>query len=336
MKTSRDARHLIACGVSALLAGGALISCGPKVPADAVARVEDHWVTRAEASQALRGLLWRHGETWEQLKDSQKVIRRLEAANACVDRLLLEEFTKEHPAPPGSTTAESEENFQQFLKQFEPPDGWEERAKLQELNATTLKKQLAAETEQARALESWLAKESEPITEAEARAWYEAHRASLEVPEQIRASEIFLTRHDKDKPDRSADVQEVQRKLANHEGTFGELAAQLSEDDGSKMRGGDMGWFTRTRVPKEFADPVFALSVGQLSGPIETHLGWHFVIINERRPARPAEFSDVKDEINALLETKRRGEKLQQLAQDLRAKVRVVILDSPLRSVSPD
>jgi peptidyl-prolyl cis-trans isomerase C len=336
VKTLRDARRFFACGVSALLAGSALVSCGPTAPADAVAQVEDHWVTRAEAVQTLRGLLWRHGETWEQLNESQKETRRLEAVNTCVDRLLLEDFAKEHPAPSGSTTAEAEENFQQFLKQFEPPDGWEERAKLQELNATTLKKQITAETEQTRALESWLAKQSAPITEAEARAWYEAHRAALEVPEQIRASEIFLTRHDKDKPDRSADVKEVQRKLASHEGTFGELVAQFSEDDGSKGRGGDMGWFSKTRVPKEFADAVFALPLNQATGPIESHLGWHFVIVNEKRPARPAEFSEAKSEITALLETRRRGEKLRQLAQDLRAKVRVVILDSPLRSLAPE
>jgi len=323
-------------GVAALLAMVGLAACGPKVPPEAVARVDDHWATRSDVAEILRGLLWRRGESWDQLSQNQKQARRVEAANAWVNRQLLEGFAKAHPAPADSAGPEAEENFQQFLRQFEAPDGWEERAKLQELNATGLKKQVAGETGQTAALEAWLAQHSPPITEAEARAYYDDHRATLEVPAQIRASEIFLTRHDQDKPDRSADVKEVQRKLANHEGTFSELAAKFSEDDGSKQRGGDMGWFSRARVPKEFGDAVFALPLNQVSGPIESHLGWHFVIVKEKRPARPAEFAEMKDEITALLQTQRRKQKLEQFAEDLHSKANVMILESRLLLVEPE
>jgi peptidyl-prolyl cis-trans isomerase C len=161
---------------------------------------------------------------------------------------------------------------------------------------------------------------------------------------QLHASEIFLTRfdHDKDTPDhvanidRSTEIQEISRKLKAHEGTFVELAAKFSEDDGSKRRGGDMGWFSRERLPKEFVEKVFALPVGQVSEPFESHLGYHIVLVQQKRPARPAEFAEMKDQIGAQLDSNWREEELKQLRQKLRREAKIEFFDTRLAMLSPE
>ena len=317
-----------------LLLAAALTACGPSQ--SFVARVNDHLVTAAEAKEELRAVLWRRGEKWADMGENDRQLRLREAADACVNHYLLETFAVQHPVSPATLGTQAEGDFQQFLKQFEPPDEWEKRAKLQDLNATTLKKKIGAETGQTLALEAWLAAQSPQITEADTRSWYDAHRASLTIPERVRASQIFLTRHDVNNPDRKDEIAEISRQLKANPDQFKDLVAQYSDDDGSKPRGGDMGWFSRERIPSEFADKVFALPVGQISDPIESHLGWHFVLVKEKRPARAAEFTEMKDEITALLETQWRETKLAELTKKLRSEAKIDISDAVLPSLNPD
>jgi parvulin-like peptidyl-prolyl isomerase len=134
-----------------------------------------------------------------------------------------------------------------------------------------------------------------PSTDAE--NWVRTQAAAFADPEVVRARHIFLSTVETDTPEREALIRDIHRKLAEQEDTFAHLAAQFSEDERSKKAGGDLGFFSRQRIPADFAKPVFALSAGQVSQPFRTSIGWHIVEITERIAARPPQWPDLRREV---------------------------------------
>jgi peptidyl-prolyl cis-trans isomerase D len=55
------------------------------------------------------------------------------------------------------------------------------------------------------------------------------------------------------------------------------LAKELSKDTGNKDAGGDLGWFNKSKMVKEFADTAFAMQVGEISQPVKSSFGYHII-----------------------------------------------------------
>jgi peptidyl-prolyl cis-trans isomerase C len=183
-------------------------------------------------------------------------------------------------------------------------------------------KSLEARINDAQLDEAWIEAEIQTrfkvVTPQDLRAWYDEFKETLRIPQAHHAAHIFLTRHDPAKPDRSAEIREIQRQLLAKEKIFAQLAKEHSEDDRSKNLGGDLGWFTQQRMPADFIAAVETLKVGQLSKPVPTQLGWHLIIVLERHASRLPALAEVTPEITALLTSKRRDAALKSLLAELR------------------
>jgi peptidyl-prolyl cis-trans isomerase SurA len=66
---------------------------------------------------------------------------------------------------------------------------------------------------------------------------------------------------------------------------FAELAQEHSQDPGSAEQGGDLGWFRRGDMVREFEDAAFALFDGQMSGLVRTEYGYHIIKVERSRLA---------------------------------------------------
>ena len=58
---------------------------------------------------------------------------------------------------------------------------------------------------------------------------------------------------------------------------FGKLAKEFSIDSGSAKRDGNLGYFGRGKMVKEFEKSAFNLQIGQISEPVKTQYGYHII-----------------------------------------------------------
>jgi peptidyl-prolyl cis-trans isomerase C len=74
--------------------------------------------------------------------------------------------------------------------------------------------------------------------------------------------------------------------------------AKAESTDGSKTNGGDLGWFTLTRMAKPFADAVKGMKKGELTQtPVQTQFGWHVIKLEDTRETAPPPFEQVKQQV---------------------------------------
>jgi peptidyl-prolyl cis-trans isomerase C len=170
----------------------------------------------------------------------------------------------------------------------------------------------------------WLEKEvaaTGAVTEQECRIFYDAHPELFRQPVRYRASHLFLASHAEKPPEV---VEGKQKAIAALEARLkkGErlsALAELSEDEATKRRGGDLGYFSETRIPGEFSAEIKKLRVGETSKPFRSHLGFHIAQLTEIKPARVLRFEEARGEIMSALANQRRATSVARIAHEISA-----------------
>jgi peptidyl-prolyl cis-trans isomerase SurA len=98
---------------------------------------------------------------------------------------------------------------------------------------------------------------------------------------------------------------------------FGELAIEFSEDPGSALSGGDLGWTAGDEFVPAFREVMNATATGTMSPPFRSQYGWHILEVLERRE------QDMSDEARRemalqILHGRRFEEELEKWLQELR------------------
>ena len=146
-------------------------------------------------------------------------------------------------------------------------------------------------------------------SDAELRAEYDTAVSQMDKNE-YHARHILVASKDQ--------AEQVIKKLKGG-AKFEDLAKAQSTDTGSKNNGGDLGWFTTSRMVKPFADAVKNLKKGELSAPVQTQYGWHVIQLEDTRDASPPPFDQVKPQLTEALLRK----KLQAYVEDLKKQAKI-------------
>ncbi|MEZ5384289.1 MAG: peptidylprolyl isomerase [Prosthecobacter sp.] len=287
------------------------------------AEVYGRALTRLELEEGMRAHLWLRHEDWSKLgPEARRQVRWTVLENLVNDRIIRAfRIMNGLDTVPPLDAAKRESDFmrRQFADEAQYPS---RLAAMQETQQS-----LDEEIRDAQLDEQWIAEKIAhrlaEVSETDARAWYDDYRETLRIPAAYHAAHLFLTRHDTTKPNREAELKEIQSRLDATKGSFAELVARYSEDERTKLLGGDLGWFTRERMPADFIEAVEKLPPGQVGGPFSTKLGWHWIVVKERRESRVPEFDEVRDEILALLTSQRREAAVKSLVGELRRRSQV-------------
>ena len=173
------------------------------------------------------------------------------------------------------------------------------------------------------------------IGSAEVEAYYRDHQDEFSAPERVRASQIRVT-------DRELGERLLSQILAapEDEEIFGRLAREHSEDEESRARNGDLGYFARPgerrasepAVPFEVAEVAFSL---QRIGEVHPQLvkgaeGWHMVKLTGRQEAWQRTLEESRNRIQSRLAQARLRADMTAFLEEARVRLRVELNEDAL------
>jgi peptidylprolyl isomerase len=163
--------------------------------------------------------------------------------------------------------------------------------------------------------------DSTNVTDAEVKKFYEDNKARLERPETVRARHILV--------EKEGDAKSIIKALSSKKGAdlekeFEKLAKEKSIDTGSAERGGDLGYFPKDRMVKEFADAAFALKNGELTKtPVKSDFGYHIILTVDHKKAGVTPFEEVEQQLRQSAKAQKFEESLEKEIANLKTKAKI-------------
>ena len=165
-----------------------------------------------------------------------------------------------------------------------------------------------------------------PVSEAAVEKYYTEHAAEFDSPPEVKASHILVrvpetggSEAEDAARTKIADV--IKRAKAGED--FAKLAAAVSEDPGSKARGGDLGWVKKGDVVPQFEEPLFKLRRGELSEPVRTPFGFHAIKVFDIRAGGRKPLKEVAPGIRDRLAAEAADQAAKAKADELRGPLQV-------------
>jgi peptidyl-prolyl cis-trans isomerase C len=155
----------------------------------------------------------------------------------------------------------------------------------------------------------WIQREvARKVTPEKLQQRYEERLKSMPSEEEVHARHILVSTEDEAK----AIIADLKKGTA-----FDKLAKEKSTDKASGAEGGDLGWFKKSDMVKEFADAAFALKKDELTEtPVKSQFGYHIIKLEDTREAQFPPLDAVTPQIKQRLEQ----QKLAKFRDDVRDK----------------
>ncbi len=154
------------------------------------------------------------------------------------------------------------------------------------------------------------------VAPSEVEKYYRQNQAQYSTPAQVRASHILLKTEGKDDAAVKAKA-EALLKQVRAGANFADLAKKNSEDEASAKNGGDLDYFGRGRMVKEFEDAAFALEPGQVSDLVKSPFGYHIIKVVDKKPETTKQLAEVQQQIADQLAYERAATQATAAADDI-------------------
>ncbi len=120
---------------------------------------------------------------------------------------------------------------------------------------------------------------------------------------------------------------EFTSQLAAGKADFAAFAKEHSEDPGSRLKGGDLGWMDPSAFVPEFRDTLNRLNKGEISKPFASQFGWHVVQLLDRRTV-DATAEKKREQVTRMLYNRRYNEESANFVRELRDEAYVEVMEN--------
>ena len=264
-----------------------------------------------------------------------------------VKKLLNQEYKKRNIT---ANDTEIETKKQEIIKQLGSEEKFNEILKQNNVSQKRIKEDLANEVKIHKLVE---ATSDVKVSDKEVKDFYNQNKERFNYPERVKASHILIEANpelikksiidaDKDGKLSAADIdkkvkEEMDKKMALAQDVraqalkdpkkFADLAKKYSDDKGSAQKGGDLGYFPREAMVKEFSDVAFSIKPDTISEIVVTRFGNHIILVTDRSAAGLAPFEQVQGEIKAYMEQDKKISALQKLFDGLKSNAKIEFND---------
>ncbi len=210
-----------------------------------------------------------------------------------INDLIMRQFLRQHTAPATATAIEGEINE---LKTALAKKKSTLQAFLKESNQSEnqLRMDISASLQ-------WKAYIAARVNDDSLKAYYEANKPFFDKV-TVRASHVLLKvapgASEADRQAARTRLEAIRQEIVAGKLDFAEAAKRFSDCE-SKRDGGDLGNPFRCKfdVPEPFAQAAFSTKVGEVSGVVQTDLGFHLIKVTNRSAGEPSNFEAIKTEV---------------------------------------
>lgn len=289
-----------------------LVGCRAGLPADAAARVNGQLITKDELNTQMKIYELFFKQPMNNPGSKQQLLDQM-----VNERLLAEQAKSENISVTDSQVqTELAKFFAALDRQYQTRD--ESTKKLQEFGLTNDK--IAGFIKNYLISQAVVEKKKAGVTvsDEEVRTFYDQNKDKQFTFTEpvVRAAHVLLPL------DQQPKAAEVAAK-AKAGGDFPALAREYSIDPGSAKAGGDLGYFTRTTMVKEFSDVAFRLQPGEVSDPVRSTFGWHVIKVLDKAGPGTIPFEKAREAATHQLLPQKQDQAVEQWVSQLQKSAKI-------------
>jgi parvulin-like peptidyl-prolyl isomerase len=241
-----------------------------------------------------------------------------------LSRLTVNTIARHLAAGEKTPTREIDRELNILQWQFHDGNAWKKALRESDLSEGSLRAMIGQELRARR----WIARQIAPqlkVVTRECKQIFQDHPEPYFQPVRLRVSHLFLAAPSETSPEivdlKQKAIASLSERISHGE-NFSDLVGSTSEDEATKTRGGDLGFFAAYRMPPDFfaAAAKMPSRADQSTGPNFTGLSYYST---DLKLARQMTFDEAHADIRAALELEKRRIALQKLEVDLGTQARI-------------
>ena len=254
---------------------------------------------------------------------SENKERYKKTAKFILDELILKKIYFQEAERLKITTDEDElENYLRHVVGDYSKDDFSRMFELRDIDLSKWKAQIREN----RLFEKLIAEEVKDkiiVKESEIIIYYKAHSNDYMLPDRVQALQIVVNNE--------LEAEAIYNKLQEGAAFFDLAKTKSMSPEGDK--GGDLGFFSRGQMPKEFDDAIFNLKVGEFSKVVQTPYGYHIFKVIKKKPAKIMSLKDARGKIMEKLRKEKENKEFMNWIDNLRKKSVIVIKEDVLSGI---